>query len=44
MPVDKPGALTLYEAPVNDYLSLAKHLTAETKVEEFVSGKGMLVR
>jgi hypothetical protein len=33
-----------FQALPQDHLSLAKHLTAETKVEEFVPGKGMVVR
>jgi len=36
--------MTLFHALPQDHLSLAKHLTAETKVEEFVAGKGMVVR
>jgi len=44
-PVDKPGALTLFHTVnPNDHLSLAKHLTAETKTEEFVAGKGVVTR
>jgi len=43
-PLGSPGAMTLFQALPQDHLSLAKHLTAETKVEEFVQGKGMVVR
>ena len=43
-PMGTPGAMTLFQALPQDHLSLAKHLTAETKVEEFVSGKGVVVR
>ena len=43
-PLGSPGAMTLFCAAPQDHLSLAKHLTAETKVEEFVSGKGVIVR
>ena len=39
-----PGAMTLYQAAPQEHLSLAKHLTAETKTEEFVAGKGVVVR
>jgi len=44
-PIDKPGALTLFHTlNPNDHLSLAKHLTAETKTEEFVAGKGVVTK
>ncbi len=43
-PVGKPGALTLFRAQPNEHLSLAKHLTAETKTEEFIAGKGVVVK
>jgi hypothetical protein len=43
-PLGTPGAMTLFQALPQDHLSLAKHLTAETKVEEFVPGKGTVVR
>jgi hypothetical protein len=34
--------MTLYKAPSQEHLSLAKHLTAEVKTEEFVPGKGVV--
>jgi hypothetical protein len=43
-PLSSPGAMTLFQALPQDHLSLAKHQTAEAKVEEFVQGKGMVVR
>jgi phage terminase large subunit GpA-like protein len=43
-PMDNPGAMTFYQATPQEHLSLAKHLTAETKTEEFVAGKGVVVR
>jgi phage terminase large subunit GpA-like protein len=43
-PVGSPGAMTLFQALPQDHLALAKHLTAEAKVEEFVPGKGVVVR
>lgn len=43
-PLSHTGALRLFNAPPNDHLSLAKHLTAERKTEEFVTGKGLIVR
>jgi len=43
-PTDKHAALTLFKAPALEYLSLAKHLTAERKTEEFVAGKGVVTR
>ena len=36
--------MTLFQALPQDHLSLAKHLTAEAKVEEFVPGKGTVMR
>jgi phage terminase large subunit GpA-like protein len=44
-PADKPGSLTLFEVPAPvKHLSFAKHLTAEKKVEEFIAGKGTVLR
>jgi phage terminase large subunit GpA-like protein len=43
-PVNSPGAMTLFAAPPQEHLALAKHLTAETKTEEFVAGKGVVVK
>ncbi len=43
-PVDKPGAITLFQANPSEHLALAKHLTAERKTEEFVAGKGVVVK
>jgi hypothetical protein len=45
-PVGSPGSLTFHAAPhpQQEHLALAKHLTAEHKVEEFVTGKGVAVR
>lgn len=43
-PVGKAGAMTLFRARPDEHLSLAKHLTAESKVEEFVAGKGVVVK
>ena len=36
--------MTLFSAQPNEHLALAKHLTAETKTEEFVAGKGVVVK
>jgi hypothetical protein len=36
--------MTLFEAPPQQHLALAKHLTAEVKTEEFVAGKGVVVK
>ena len=36
MPLETPGALSLYHAPAKEHLLLAEHLTAETKTEEFI--------
>lgn len=43
-PLDEQGALTLFQAPAHEHLSLAKHLTAEKKTEEFIAGKGVVTR
>jgi hypothetical protein len=43
-PLEKPGALFLYKAPPQEHLSLAKHLTAEKKTEEFVAGRGVVTK
>jgi hypothetical protein len=43
-PMGSAGAMTLFHAPSQAHLSLAKHLTAETKTEEFVAGKGVVVK
>jgi hypothetical protein len=43
-PIGQPGAMTLFQAGPTEHLALAKHLTAETKTEEFVSGKGVVVK
>jgi hypothetical protein len=36
--------MTLFKAPPLEHLALAKHLTAETKTEEFVAGKGVVTK
>lgn len=43
-PMAQNGAMTFYQAPPQDHLALGKHLTAERKTEEFVAGKGLVVR
>lgn len=43
-PVGNPGAMTLFQASPQEHLALAKHLTAEIKTEEFVTGKGVVVK
>lgn len=43
-PLGTPGAMTLFQATPQDHLAFAKHLTAETKTEEFVTGKGVVVK
>jgi hypothetical protein len=43
-PLGGNGAMTLFEASPQTHLALAKHLTAEVKTEEFVSGKGVVVK
>jgi phage terminase large subunit GpA-like protein len=43
-PTTRPGAITLFQASPTEHLSFAKHLTAEVKTEEFISGKGMVTK
>ncbi len=43
-PPGKPGAMTLFTAAPQEHLALAKHLTAETKTEQFVAGKGVVMK
>jgi phage terminase large subunit GpA-like protein len=43
-PIDKTGALTLYEAAPVKHYQFGKHLTAETRKEEFVAGKGTVIK
>jgi phage terminase large subunit GpA-like protein len=43
-PMSTPGAMTLFQASSAEHLTFAKHLTAERKVEEFISGKGIVAR
>jgi phage terminase large subunit GpA-like protein len=43
-PLDEHGAMTLFQVNAAEHLALAKHLTAERKTEEFVAGKGVVVK
>lgn len=43
-PLERSGTITFHKASPNEHLTLAKHLTAETKTEEFVAGKGVVVK
>jgi hypothetical protein len=43
-PLDQTGAMTLFQTNPAEHLALAKHLTAERKTEEFVTGKGVVVK
>lgn len=36
--------MPLFRANPQEHLALTKHLTAETKTEEFVAGKGVVVK
>ena len=42
--MNNPGAITLFQASPQEHLTIAKHLTAEIKTEEFVAGKGVTVK
>ena len=44
MPLGKRGAMSLFQAGLQEHLALARHLTAETKIEEFVAGRGVVVK
>src|SRR5690606_1967517 len=43
-PLGQPGAMTLFQTQPKEHLSFAKHLTAEVKTEEFISGKGLVTK
>ena len=43
-PLEKPGAMTFFQALPQEHLSLVKHLTAETKTEQFISGRGLVIK
>jgi phage terminase large subunit GpA-like protein len=43
-PLGSPGAMSLFQAASDDHLALAKHLTAEKKIEEFIAGKGVVTK
>lgn len=43
-PLVQSGAMTLFQTNPAEHLTLAKHLTAERKTEEFVAGKGVVVK
>jgi hypothetical protein len=36
--------MTFFQASPLEHLSLAKHLAAESKTEEFIAGKGLVVK
>ena len=45
VPINGSGALTLFDEPSRlNHLAFAKHLTAERQVEEFVEGRGGVIR
>jgi len=44
VPVDEPGAITLYDHPdPHGHMDLAASLTSEKQVEKWVKGKGSVV-
>ncbi len=43
-PVGQPGALTFHRASPQEHMSLARHLTAEHKVDSYVAGRGVVVQ
>lgn len=44
LPVDTAGAMLIHQAMPREHLTLAKHLTAEREIEEYVEGKGTVRR
>ncbi|MEZ6073196.1 MAG: terminase gpA endonuclease subunit [Pirellulales bacterium] len=43
-PVGQSGALTLFDAPKFEHQDFCRQLTAETKLDKFVPGRGAVVR
>jgi phage terminase large subunit GpA-like protein len=43
-PISKSGAMTLYAATPKAHTTIAKHLTAEKQEEDFIPGKGRVIR
>ena len=43
-PLGTPGAMSLFKAGPQEHLALARHLTAEIQTEQFIAGKGMVVK
>jgi hypothetical protein len=43
-PLGSPGAMSLFQTNPQEHLALAKHLTAETKTEQFIAGKGVVTK
>ena len=43
-PMGGLGAMTFYHGGPQEHLAMAKHLTAETKTEQFVAGKGVVAK
>lgn len=43
-PVDAVGSITWFNAPGSEHITIAKHMTSERMVEEFIPGKGTVVR
>jgi hypothetical protein len=43
-PLGQAGAMTLYKAIPSEHMSLARHLTAERKVEAYIAGKSVVIQ
>ena len=43
-PMSQEGSMTFFQAPSLEHMAFAKHLTAEIKTEEFIAGKGTVVK
>ena len=42
--IGSPGAMTLFQAMPNEHMTISMHFTAERQVEEFIEGKGTVIR
>jgi phage terminase large subunit GpA-like protein len=43
-PIGQGGAMTLFNAPPQEHTTIGKHLTAEKQEEDFIPGRGRVVR
>ncbi len=43
-PIGQAASMGFFRAPPTEHLGIARHLTAEVKVEEFIAGKGVVTK